>query len=93
MNDKDYKVSTGTIIRTILFVLVLVNMILRFMNKPIIEISDEQLYELYTFVECAVSASIFIVGFWKNESFTENAIYADEILQNINDMKNNRLKE
>ena len=74
------KISKGTIVRTIMIVLVLVNMILQHMGLDVINVDES---EVLTFVELLIEIAIIVVGFWKNNSYTENAIKADEFLQEL----------
>ena len=73
-------VSKSTIVRTILVILVLVNFILERFGIDVIP-ADE--YTITMFVEVAIEVGILIVGFWKNNSYTENAIKADKFLKEL----------
>lgn len=66
-----------TIIRTIILALALINQTLTGMGKPIIPLEDETLTEFLTNVFTIVSA---LWAWWKNNSFTTEAIIADEEL-------------
>lgn len=72
------KVTKATIIRTILLVLVLVNFVLERCGIDIIR-ADENLVTM--FVETGIELAIIIVAWWKNNSFSEKAIKADQFLQ------------
>lgn len=74
------KVSKGTIIRTVCLILALVNLTLETMGKSIINISDEQVSE---FITLAFTIITSIAAFWKNNSFTKEAIIADGILHDM----------
>lgn len=74
------KISAGTIARTVCLILALINMILEFSGKKLIPISDDQVYELVSLVFTIITS---IVGFWKNNSFTEEAIIADELMHEL----------
>jgi SPP1 family holin len=74
------KISKGTIVRTIGIILVLVNMILQRMGCDIINVSEN---EILVFVETLIEIAIIVVGFWKNNSYSENAIKADAFLQTL----------
>ncbi len=74
------KVSKWTIVRTIGIVLVLVNMILQRMGHDVIDVSES---EILVFVETLIEIAIIAVGFWKNNSYSEKAIKADEFLQTL----------
>lgn len=76
------KISVGTIIRTVCLLLALVNLTLETFGKSVIPISDEQVSELVTLIFTIVTS---LVAFWKNNSFTKEAIIADDIMY---EMKN-----
>jgi SPP1 family holin len=69
------KITKGTIIRTILMVLVIVNIILEKKGIDVIP-ADESTVTM--FVESLIEIAVIIVSFWKNNSFSKNAIKADE---------------
>ena len=75
---KDVKKST--VVRTILFGVVLINFILKSMGKNVIDIDEGT---VYSFVEMVVSVAILILGFWKNNSYTKNATKADKYLEEL----------
>ena len=72
------KPSKSTIIRTLVLVLALVNQILTATGHSIIPISDEEITQLVTLV-FTICASV--VAWWKNNSFTQEAISADELMR------------
>lgn len=74
------KISKSTIIRTILVAIVIINFILERLGVDLIP-ADESMITMFveTFIEIAVVA----VGFWKNNSFSEAAIRADEFLKEL----------
>lgn len=74
------RISKGTIIRTICLILALVNLTLETFGKKIIPISDEQISELVTLIFTIVTS---IAAFWKNNSFTKEAIIADGIMREM----------
>ena len=74
------KISAGTIARTVCLILALINMILEFSGQKLIPISDDQVYELVSLIFTIATS---IVGFWKNNSFTEEAIIADELMHEL----------
>lgn len=81
MTGCDYmRISKGTIIRTICLVLALVNLTLETFGKKIIPISDEEISELVTLVFTIVTS---LAAFWKNNSFTKEAIIADGIMREM----------
>lgn len=74
------KISKGTIVRTIMLVIVIVNMILKACGKNIINIDENQ---VLTVLEYIIEIAVIAVNWWKNNSFTENAKKADEFLKNL----------
>ena len=68
------KISKETIVRTIILVVALINQVLTAAGKNPLPFSDEELYTGLTAV-FTVAASAW--AWWKNNSFTQNAIAAD----------------
>ena len=84
VNNMKEKISVGTVIRTVCLILALVNLTLETFGKRIIPISDEQVSELITLIFTIVTS---VISFWKNNSFTQEAIIADGLMK---DMKNTK---
>ena len=74
------KIKKETIIRTVVLALALINQILTAFGISIIPISDDQITELLSLV-LTIGASVW--AWWKNNSFTKNAIEADMILDQL----------
>lgn len=74
------QITKGTIVRTIILLLVVVNLILERCGLDIIP-TDESM--ILMVVETLIELAAIIVGFWKNNSFTEKAIKADEFLKKL----------
>lgn len=74
------KISTDTIIRTIVLIIALVNQILTSLGKNPLPFSDDMIYEAVTLV-VTIGASVW--AWWKNNSFTSAAIEADTVLQEL----------
>lgn len=72
------KITAGTIARTIILALAIVNQILVMCGKPIIEIGDETITE---FVSGIFTIVVSVVTWWKNNSFTLPALMGDEIMR------------
>jgi len=68
------RVEKGTIIRTILLVVALVNQALVISGKNTLPFSEEQMTEFLSMVFTGVTA---ISAWWKNNSFTKEAIIGD----------------
>ena len=78
MNNNKMNITSGTIARTIILILALVNQILTAMGHSVINISDESINTLISTGFTIVTA---IVAWWKNNSFTQSALKADEVLR------------
>lgn len=74
------KISKGTIVRTVLLVVVIINLILKQFGLDLIEVTES---EILTVIEMVIEIAVIIVSFWKNNSYTQNAIKADEFLKNL----------
>ena len=71
-------ISAGTIARTICLCLALVNQILTATGHSVINISAESINTLISTGFTIVTA---IVAWWKNNSFTQSALKADEVMR------------
>ena len=77
-------ISTGTIIRTIILALALFNQFMTASGHPIINISDETITQVVTALATIITA---VIAWWKNNSFTNEAIQADTYMHQLKDMK------
>ena len=73
-------VKTDTIVRTIILIVALVNQILTSTGHAVIPVSDEEITQVITLI-ITIGASVW--AWWKNNSFTQNAIKADQILEDL----------
>ena len=87
MDIKLKNISKGTIIRTALLLLALVNQVLTICGVSPIPIEDEQLTLLLS-TAWTIGQSAW--GFWKNNSFTGAAIEADKTLRKLKRYKKAR---
>lgn len=69
------KVKADTIIRTVILALALINQCLTMSGKQVLPIEDETVNLLVT---NAFTVAMAIIAWWKNNSFTKEAIAADE---------------
>lgn len=76
------KVSKGTIIRTAVLILALVNSILVSAGKSVLPISDVELEQILSDLFMYGAA---LVAWWKNNSFTSAAIWADKQIKIFKD--------
>lgn len=74
------EIKKGTIVRTILLIIALVNLGLKHFGIDLIDVSES---EVLNAVEYVLDIAIIIVGFWKNNSYTKNAIEADKFLKKL----------
>lgn len=79
------KISSGTIARTVVLVLALVNQVLSILGYKIIPIEDEQVNDFITMLFTIGSA---LAAWWKNNSFTEAAIEGDKYKDIVKEQQN-----
>ena len=77
MNQKQ-TVTPGTIARTLILALALINQILTASGHSIIAVSDDDINTLITTGFTVISA---LLAWWKNNSFTRPALKADEVMR------------
>jgi SPP1 family holin len=80
MNSENTQITSGTIVRTIVLVVALVNQILTSTGHSIIPISDEQIDSIVSILFTVIAS---IVAWWKNNSFTAAAIEADKTMKEL----------
>ena len=73
-------ITKGTLIRTLMFLIVAINVVLEKVGIDIIPANENVITMI---VEVLIEIAVLIVGFWKNNSFTPAAIKADEILKQL----------
>ena len=78
------KVSPDTIARTIILVIALVNTVLTMSGKNPLPFADD---DIYTAVSIIATLAASAWAWWENNSFTTEAIKADEYLQELKDSK------
>lgn len=86
------KPTTSTIVRVALLIIALVNLALSTLGiVPEEIIGNEEAYKIGSYI---VTAIMSLVTMWKNNSFTEPAILADQYMATIKDaMANSRAVE
>ena len=77
------EVTSGTIARTVILVLALINQVLVMFGKSPLNIADD---DIATVVSLLFTIASTAAAWWKNNSFSQNAIKADEYLEKL---KNN----
>ena len=74
------KITKGTIIRTAVLFIVIINFILQKLGMDIIDASES---EIANFIEMLISVATIVVAWWENNSVSQNAIKADMFLQQL----------
>ena len=73
-------ISKGTIIRSIALILSVVNYILTAKNMNPLPFGETEVYEFFSMIFMGAST---IWAWWKNNSFTKEAIRADKLLKDL----------
>jgi SPP1 family holin len=76
----EYKISTATVVRTVCLVLALVNQLLSALGKSPLPIDDTTMEQLVT---CLITTAAALVNWWENNSFTQEAIKADDLYNTL----------
>lgn len=71
------KIKNGTLARTIVLLLALINQVFAIFGIGAIDIADDTIYQL-----CSLGATIITAGaaWWKNNSFTQAALAGDDTM-------------
>lgn len=79
------KIKSDTIARTICLLLALINQVLAIIGKDVLPFTEDSIYQI-----CSLIATIITSGlaWWKNNSFTSNAIEADKLLAKLKNKTN-----
>ena len=80
MSENKTNISAGTIARTIVLALALVNQLLTVTGHAVLPITDEQVNTLVSTIWTVIAA---VVAWWKNQSFTPQAIEADAVMKDL----------
>ena len=83
----NFNITAGTIARTAVLLLALTNQLLSAMGKSPLPIDNEQLQQL---VSTLITVVVAIINWWKNNSFTKEAIEADELFARLRAENNAR---
>lgn len=76
-NNVKFKISTATIVRTVCLLLALLNLLLSSLGKPMLPIENATVEQ---FITALATIVIALVNWWNNNSFTQEAIKADNLL-------------
>lgn len=74
------RISADTIARTIVLFIAILNQILAILGKNRLEIAESDIYQIVTLIFTIGSA---VWAWWKNNSFTQNALKADEFMKEL----------
>ena len=86
MNEKnEHKVSIATLARTVALAVTLVNVILTGVGKNPIPYSETEVFGAVSDTALVIST---LWAWWKNNSFTKNAIKADNYLKELRAVTN-----
>lgn len=77
-------IKKNTVVRTACLMLALINNILTMVGKNPLPFSDE---EIYSGISAIVTAAVSIWTWWENNSFTSEAIIADEMFSRLKEEK------
>ena len=78
------KVSVETIVRTIVLAVTMINQLLTSIGKNPLPFAEDTLYE---FLTTAATIAAAAWAWWKNNSFTQAAIAADEYYAKVKEEK------
>lgn len=78
------KISTGTLTRTAVLGLALANQLLSAAGKPLLPIDNAQLEQM---ISTGVTVGAALAAWWKNNSFTPEAIEADDFMTRLKQQK------
>ena len=72
------KISAGTIARTLCLCLALINQLLAIFGKGTISFAEDDIYQAVSIIFTLVTS---VAAWWKNNSFTQSALKADEVMR------------
>lgn len=78
-------ITAGTIARTIVLILALANQVLAMCGKQVLNIADDDIYQTVSLL-FTIGASA--AAWWKNNSFSYEAIKADKIMSELKGNEN-----
>ncbi len=84
-NSTTSTVKTDTILRTVALLFALINQILAAIGKSPLPFESDDLIQV---ISTSITIVTSLIAFWKNNSFTSNAIAADEYLKVLNNNNN-----
>lgn len=82
------KISKETLIRTAVLLVALVNSVLTMLGKNPLPFSENEIYQAISAI-CTVAATAW--AWWKNNSFTDAAVKADEYMKQLKEAKKEKV--
>lgn len=82
--NKKYEIKAETIARLIITILVIANQILAYKGKDTIPFYENDIVQL---VSALMSLATVAWGYWKNNSFTQAALQADELKDKLKELE------
>ena len=77
-------IKVDTIARTIVLALALINQVLAIVGKDALPFTEDSIYQICTLIATLITSGI---AWWKNNSFTQAAIEADELKEKLKESK------
>lgn len=77
-------IKSDTIARTIVLALALINQVLAIVGKDALPFTEDSVYQICTLIATLVTSGI---AWWKNNSFSQAAIEADELKKQLKESK------
>ena len=74
------EIKTDTIVRTILLGLAIINQVLAITGRDKLPFTDDQVYQIVSLFATIITS---IMAWWKNNSFTQAALKADEEMKRL----------
>lgn len=80
-----YKIDSQTIARTIILAIALINQIFAIFGRQQIPVQEDTVYQIVSLLFTIVTT---VWSWWKNNSFTQEAIKADAYMRELKEAKN-----
>ena len=77
-------IKADTIARTFVLALALINQVLAIVGKDALPFTEDNIYQICTLIATLITSGI---AWWKNNSFTQAAIEADELKKKLKESK------
>ena len=81
------QIKSDTIARTICLCLALINQVLAILGKEVLPFGEDEVYQICSLI---VTVVVSTIAWWKNNSFTPEAINADDIMKENKAAKNSK---